>query len=94
MSEHKKLRGDLIQRVARVGAHTQAVRAGRDELVRRAQEQLDSIGPAIAAIEHGVEAGKGDILAQRRLRTLLSERDRLQTIVADHQERRAGQREA
>lgn len=94
MMDGKKLRGELVKRVARIGAHTQAVRAGRDQLVKRAQEQLDTIGPTITTVEQAVEAGKGGILMQRRLRTLLSERERLQRIVADHQERRDRRNEA
>ena len=72
-----------------MGAHGAAVRDGRKALIGRATQQLDSIGPAIAAIEHAVEAGQGDILAQRRLRTLLSERQRLQAVIDQDRERRA-----
>ena len=77
-----------------MGAHRVGVRTARQQLVARAQEQLDSIGPTIATLEHAVEAGKGGILCQRRLRTLLTERNRLEQVVAQDRERRDAERDS
>ena len=93
MSEGKALRDGLVSRIAKMGAHRQGVQGARDQLIARAKEQLDTMGPAIAAIEHAVDAGQGGILAQRRLRTLIKERDRLQQVIATDQERRDRKRE-
>lgn len=86
------LRGRLASGVAKMGAHRKALGAAREQLVSRAQEQLDSMRDTIATLEQAVEAGKGDILCQRRLRTLLSERQRLQAVIDGHRARK--QREA
>ena len=91
MSDRKK---ELVKHIARAGGHLHEVRGAREKLVQRAREQLDTMAPAIATLEAAVEAGQADILGQRRLRTLLSERSRLAKVVEDHDERtrRAGDR--
>lgn len=71
----------LVENLARLGAHRKAIQEGRRQLLEHARGQLDTVTDAISAIEHGVDAGQGDILGQRRLRTLLQERERLQAVV-------------
>ncbi len=87
MSKAKEIHEGLVSRVAKMGAHKHTLREAREQLIGRAREQLDSMGPAIATLEHAVDAGKGGIFTQRRLRTMLKERERLQRVIADHQER-------
>lgn len=86
-------RETLIHHIARTGAHRKSLRDARETLIGRAREQLEAMAPTVAELERAVEAGKGGILAQRRLRTLLTERGRLERVLADHQERRERERD-
>jgi hypothetical protein len=92
VSQAKGIRHDLVTRIAQMGAHRVTLRAARASLIQRAHEQLDAMAPTVAELERAVEAGKGGILSQRRLRTLLKERERLQRVIADDQERRDRER--
>ena len=92
MSQAKGVRNDLVTRIAKMGAHRVTLRDARAQLIQRAHEQLDSMAPTIAELERAVEVDKGGILSQRRLRTLLKERERLQRVLADDQERRDRER--
>lgn len=80
--KHDQLRGNLTKRIVQAGAHRVTVRDARAQLVQHAREQLESMGGTIATLESAVASGKGDILAQRRLRTLLTEHGRLETLIA------------
>lgn len=82
-----ELTGKMIKALARAGAHRKNVGDAREALVRRAREQLDSIGPTIATMEAAVENDSGGILSARRLRTLLRERQRLEAVIARHEAR-------
>jgi chorismate synthase len=77
----------LTHHLAQIGAHRQGIRTAREKLLDRAQEQLDSIGPTIETLEAAVQAGVGDELSARRLRTLLTERSRLTQILNPRLER-------
>jgi len=66
---------------AKVRGHQQALQGAREKLVQRAREQLDSMIPVVEAWEKKVEQGTAGLHGQRRLKTLLQERDRLLRIV-------------
>ena len=78
-------KAELVKRVAAMAGHRQVAHEAQEKLVERAKAQLDTMGPAIHVAEQHVEAG-GDILAQRYLRQLLAERQKLIEVIRDHEE--------
>lgn len=82
-----ELRGKLVHQVARLGAARQEIQQSRKAIIQRAQEQLDSMADAIHAAEASVQADTAGILGQRRLRTLLTERSRLEHVIGDYHSR-------
>jgi len=77
----------LVDAMASLQAKRQQIDSTREQAAQRAREQLDSMGPAIHTLEQHLQAGKGGILIHRRLRTMLTERRRLEEIVAEHDRR-------
>jgi len=81
MSDTSKLR----QGLAHATAHKDSIDDARRQLVRKAEDQYDSLVPVINDWEQAVQAGRGGgVLASRRLRMLLDERDRLEAILHKH----------
>ena len=78
---------DLVHQIARLGAERQGIQATRATVIARAREQLDSMPAAIQAAEDAVAADTADILGQRRLRTLLQERSRLERVIGAYHKR-------
>jgi len=77
-------RETMIGHMARLEAQRRPLGDALRQLLQKADEQLDSMGPTIHLVEQHVQAGLGGgILAQRRLRTLLAERARLIQVIAD-----------
>ena len=77
----------IVHHIAKAGAHRHAIRATREQILDHAEKQRDSMAPTIATLEAAVEAGTGDELSARRLRTLLTERHRLTTLLNRRLER-------
>ena len=65
----------------------------RGHVVHRAQQQFDSIHEPIKAWGEEVESSDGGVLQLRRYKTLLRERQRLQKITGDHDDRQRAERE-
>lgn len=84
---HDKLKKGLVERIARMGSHRHALGAAREQLVTRAKQQLDSIGPVIEELSRAAEEDVGGIYTHRRLQTLLDERERLTRVIANQEER-------
>lgn len=83
MNPAQARQAELVKRVAAFAGHRKEIEAGEEKLIARAQEQLDSMGPAIHAASVAVEGGQG-ILAQRYLRELIAERAHLERVIAEH----------
>lgn len=82
MNAAQKQREELIQAMAKLEAQRRAHHEARARLVDHAKAQLDSMPRTVHMVGQHVEAGEGGgILAQRRLQTLLTERQRLEKIV-------------
>ena len=79
--DHAKLKAHM----ARLEAHKRQVASARRKLGARAVEQHDSMPQVLDAWSKEVDEGRGGILAHRRLRTALTERQRLAAIVAAHE---------
>lgn len=84
---HGKMKSGLVERLAKMGAHRHALGGAREQLIARAREQLDAIGPVIEEFSKAAEHDVGGVYTQRRLRTLLDERERLQAVIAQQEER-------
>lgn len=77
----KKLHAGLAQTVA----HRDAITDAKRQLVRKTEDQLNSLLPVIKEWEAAVQAGRGGgVLAARRLRTLLDERQRLEAVLSKY----------
>ena len=86
MNDHED-HGQLLHQVARLGAARADIRTARASLIDRARAQLDSMPAAIQAAEAAVQSDSAGILGQRRLRTLLVERTRLEKVIGDYEQR-------
>jgi hypothetical protein len=81
----------LVTAQARLQQHREVVSSQARVLVRNAQAKLDSMAETIHEVEQHVRGGLGGgILAQRRLKTLLSERQELIEFLAEHEHRLDG----
>lgn len=85
--DHEGTKKGLVTRLATMGAHRHALSTARAQLVDRAREQLDSIGPVIEDLSRAAEHDVGDVYTQRRLHALLSERQRLEAVLVQEAER-------
>lgn len=82
-TDHERRRSLLIRQLARLQGVRKGINAGRKRLKDRAAEQSDSMPHAIDTVNAHLQRDKGGgILGFRRLRTLLTERRRLDGIVA------------
>ncbi len=82
----------LEDHLARLEAYSRQLDDHRDKLVGRAKEQGSTTNGAIDGWSEQVDSQAGQpgaILAHRRLRTLLRERQRCHEIVDNHEAQRA-----
>jgi len=85
---HKKLHGHL----GKLKGHANEAARARDELITHAKAKLDDVQSSIKGWEAQLKPEDADVLQFRRYKTLLAERQRLQRIVSDHDERTRAQK--
>jgi len=75
-------RSELVGHLGKLEAHRGECKVFREKLLARAQAQLDSITPVIDEMAEHLKQGKGGgVIGHRRYKTLLVERNRLESVV-------------
>lgn len=82
---------DLITTLGRLEAHRTNIRDARERLMVHVRERLGDVNRTLGVIDRAREEDpdSGGILTHRRHETLLDERDRLNAVLRDHENRQA-----